>query len=492
MAAALWRLRTAPLLVQALLDDPAAPAALLDADGRVIQAGAGMAAYLVADGGLPDAVCGELAQAVRGGAPAALTLDWPVGGEVRPVAARLTPTGLKRPAVVLRLEDLRPRLEIEARLAQAQRLQSVGQLAAGIAHDFNNLLTAVLGAAEALAPLVADSGQVELAPIREGAERGAGLVRQLLAFGRQQTLQPRVLELNGAVRQAAGLLRCALGNGVTLALELEEPGRRVRIDPTQLNQVLMNLTVNARDAMPDGGAITIGTGRRLVLETVVEGGETVPPGRYAVIEVRDTGGGIPADVLPHVFEPFFTTRRDSGGTGLGLATVHGIVRQSGGFLSVESAPGAGTVFRILLPRHDAAEAPEPEARAEAPAGRRLLLVEDEAPVRRLAARALRRAGWEVVEAAGPEEALAADLAGVSQLVSDVMMPGMDGPALVRALRRELPGVKALLVSGYADAERRQALAAEDMAFLAKPFSMAALVALVGTPAEAGQAAASAG
>ena len=488
MVPALRRLRTAPRVIQALLDDAEAPAALLAEDGRVIQAGAGLRAFAGVDAGLPEPVRNELAEAVRQRAPVVFNSEWPIQNGVCPVTVRVTPTGIDRPAAVLRVVDSRPQLALEARLAQAQRLQSVGQLAAGVAHDFNNLLTAILGAADALAPLVPPSGQPDLLHIRAGAERGAGLVRQLLAFGRQQTLQPRVLDLNDAVREAAGLLRCMLGNRVGLTLHLEEPGRRVRIDPTQLNQVLMNLTVNARDAMPDGGAITVSTGRRLLLEAATEGNETVPPGRYAVVEVRDTGKGIPADVLPHIFEPFFTTRREAGGTGLGLSTVHGIVRQSGGFLSVESAPGDGTVFRISLPRHDA---PAPSGVAEvtvsrtAP-GRRLLLVEDEAPVRRLAARALARAGWEVIEAGSPEEALDADLQGVVQLVSDVMMPGMDGPALVREVRRKLPGVPALLVSGYADAERRQALQAEDIFFLAKPFSMAALVALVGTPADTGE------
>jgi two-component system cell cycle sensor histidine kinase/response regulator CckA len=490
MVPALRRLRTAPRVIQALLDDPGAPAALLAANGLVLQAGVGLRAFERKGAELPEAVRTGVAEAVQQRAPVVLSAEWPVDDGVCPVAVRVTPTGIDRPAAVLRVVDLRPQLALEARLAQAQRLQSVGQLAAGVAHDFNNLLTAILGAADALAPLVPPAGQPDLSHIRAGAQRGAGLVRQLLAFGRQQTLQPRVLDLNDAVREAAALLRCMLCSRVTLTLDLEEPGRRVRIDPTQLNQVLMNLAVNARDAMPDGGAISVSTGRRLLLDAVTEGSETIPPGRYAVIEVRDTGNGIPADVLPHIFEPFFTTRRDAGGTGLGLSTVHGIVRQSGGFLAVASTPGAGTVFRIMLPRHDAPEAAaltEMAANRVAPApGRRLLLVEDEAPVRRLAARALSRAGWEVIEAASPEEALEADLDGVVQLVSDVMMPGMDGPALVREVRRKLPGVPALLVSGYADAERRQALQAEDIFFLAKPFSMAALVALVGTPADTGE------
>jgi two-component system cell cycle sensor histidine kinase/response regulator CckA len=481
-------------VVQALLDDADAPGALVAADGRVLRAGAGLLAFADPRVELPPVARGLVADAIRQRAAVALATDWPAEEGAYPAIVRVTPTGVDGPAAVLRLTDLRPQRALEARLAQAQRLQSVGQLAAGVAHDFNNLLTAILGAADALAPLTPAAGQADLAHIRAAAERGAGLVRQLLAFGRQQTLQPRVLDLNDAVREAAGLVRCMLGSGIILDLNLEEPARRVRIDPTQLSQVLMNLAVNARDAMTDGGSIVISTYRRLLLHAVTEGAETIPPGRYAVVEVRDTGRGIAAEVLPHIFEPFFTTRRDTGGTGLGLSTVHGIVRQSGGFLTVTSTLGAGTAFRILLLRHDAHDrvapeggAPEVTVASPAPAlGRRLLLVEDETPVRRLAARALARVGWEVIEAGSPEEALAADLNGVIQVVSDVMMPGMDGPALVREVRRKLPCVPALLVSGYADAERRQALQAEDIRFLAKPFSMAALVALVGTPADAGK------
>ena len=290
------------------------------------------------------------------------------------------------------------------------------------------------------------------------------------------------------VRQCAGLLHCLLGSAIALSLELEEPGRLVRIDPGQLDQVLLNLAANARDAMLAGGTLTITTGRRLLLAAETGFTDTIPPGRYVTIDVSDTGSGIPADVLPHIFEPFFTTRRRTGGTGLGLSTVHGIIRQSGGFLSVSSTPGEGTLFRIFLPRH---EGPQLDPAFEAAtiaapqaAGHRLLLVDDEAPVRRLAARALRRAGWEVLEAASPQEALAMDLSGIAQLISDIIMPGMDGPALAREMRLRVPGISVILVSGYADAAQREALLEDGIAFLAKPFAMAALVTLVGTPAKA--------
>jgi two-component system cell cycle sensor histidine kinase/response regulator CckA len=470
------RPRSKSRLIQALLNDANAPAALLAADGRVLQAGAPFLALV----GPAPALPGDLTDALRRNEPAACQTDLPTPAGACPVTLSLTPTGLDEPAAILRLTDLRPQRELESQLAQAQRLQSVGQLAAGIAHDFNNLLTAILSATEALDSGVTGPAREDLANIREAAERGAALVRQLLAFGRQQTLQPRIVALNDAVRAAAGLLHCLLGNRIELILDLEEPGRLIRIDPTQLDQVLLNLAANARDAMPDGGTLTLATFRRLLLTAEQDGGDLIPPGRYATIELRDTGQGIPPETLPHIFEPFFTTKRGAGGTGLGLSTVHGIVRQSGGFLSVASTPGQGTIFRITLPRHEgppAAAAPRPAR----PSGTKLLLVEDEAPVRRLAARALACAGWDIIEAATPEEALAADLDGVAQLVSDVVMPGMDGPTLVSQIRQRFPSLPALLMSGYADAAQRRALEADNIAFLAKPFPMATLVELVGTP-----------
>lgn len=337
--------------------------------------------------------------------------------------------------------------------------------------------------------------------MRQSAERGAALVRHLLAFSRQQTLQPRVLPLNDAVRGTAALLERLLGAGVKLDVKLEEPGRQVCIDPTQLDQVLVNLAVNAGHAMPDGGTLTISTGHDLRLRAEKFGGETVPPGRYVRLSVQDTGGGIPPDVLPRIFEPFFTTKRDSGGTGLGLSTVHGIVRQSGGYMDVHTRPGEGTRFDILLPRHeDTALWQSPAAvdpaivTARRPVSRTLLLVEDEPAVRTLAERVLVRAGWQVVSAASAEDALelleAGGLGGaLACVISDVVMPGMDGPALVRVLRRESPGLPAVLVSGYADAGLRQSLQAADIRFLPKPFAMAdltaALAAIFGaTPAVA--------
>ena len=255
---------------------------------------------------------------------------------------------------ILQLTDISAQKRLEAQLAQSQKLQAVGQLAGGIAHDFNNLLQAIIGAAdEALARGLPEAETIEdLEQIRTSAGRGAALVRQLLAFGRQQTLQPRAVSINEAVENLTGLLRRLLGSTIRLELELEHPGRTVRVDPTQLDQVLVNLAVNARDAMGDGGQLTLRTGHITLYRALIRGEETIPPGRYVMVEVQDTGTGIPPEVLPRIFDPFFTTRRERGGSGLGLSTVHGIIRQSDGFLAVDSLLGKGTRIRIYLPRHD--------------------------------------------------------------------------------------------------------------------------------------------
>jgi len=379
-----------------------------------------------------------------------------------------------------------------------RRLRIVGQLAGGIAHDFNNLLTAILGAADAIlerAEITAETA-ADAQQIRRGVQRGAALVRQLLAFSRQQTLLPRIVEVNAAIEDTAQLLRRLLGAGVTVAIALEQPGRRVMADPGQLDQVLMNLAVNARDAMAAGGTLTLSSGHTTLYRPQLAGAETIPPGRYVTITVADTGDGIPDAVMPRIFEPFFTTKRVQGGTGLGLPTVLGIVRQSGGFLDVASEPGIGTTVVIYLPRHEAATeaiAPAPPApgpiaqpRAAPKGGDRVaLVVEDEEPVRRVLVRALTRAGWRVLAAETGEAALEM-LRGAGEspesqpsvVISDVVMPGMDGPALVRAVRLRYPYVPAVLVSGYAEPVLRKDLLAQDISFLPKPYATAELLELV--------------
>jgi two-component system cell cycle sensor histidine kinase/response regulator CckA len=381
--------------------------------------------------------------------------------------------------------------EQTAQNAAAARLQTVGALAGGIAHDFNNLLTAISGSAEAaLARDPAGDAAPELRQVMESAGRGAALVRQLLAFARQQALNPRIIDLNDAVAAMAGLLRRLLGSRVRLTVAVEQPGRRIRMDPTQLDQVIMNLALNARDAMPEGGELRIVTGHAVVLHPVQLHQDELPPGRYAVLEVTDSGTGIAPEVLPRIFDPFFTTKRDQGGHGLGLATVHGIVRQSGGFIGAESKAGAGTTFRIWLPRHEGAAEPaaaaaaavpraEPPRPAAADGDAPVLLVEDEAPLLRLAERALTRAGFAVLPAASAEEALELLDAGAPAplaLVSDVVMPGMDGLALAARLRARDPGLPVLLVSGYAEVALGRDLDAEGLKLLPKPYGLADLVA----------------
>ncbi len=482
-------------IAEALFHDEVDGVAVLDGQGVVLRANARLRVLLgplqgqLAWAELPAQPAAALAEALRAGRACTVAAALQQGG-ARP-ALRLVLLPIMRGGGLLRVTDHTHEQAIEDQLGQAQRLQAVGELAGGIAHDFNNLLTAIIGTTDDMrARAGSDLDREDLAQIRSSAERGAALVRQLLAFSRQQTLQPRVLSLNEAIRNAALLLERLLGSDVVMTLQLEEPERMVCIDPTQLDQVLVNLAVNASHAMPEGGKLTISSTPRLVLKAEKFGGEMVPPGRYACLSVADTGGGIPPEVLPRIFEPFFTTRRERGGTGLGLSTVHGIVRQSGGYMLVESAAGAGTIFRILLPRHEddapwrggaVAETVQPSAVTGQPSGgRTILLVDDEAPVRRLAAKALTREGWQVIPATSAEDALetiAREPPGpeLACVISDVVMPGMDGPALVRRLRQEWPGLPAILMSGYADAGLRQSLQAADIFFLAKPFGMNDLV-----------------
>ena len=345
------------------------------------------------------------ARAGREAAPPAVTVSvlplQEAGGRVR--------------GAILQIADIASQRHLEMQLAQSQKMQAIGQLAAGIAHDFNNLLTAIIGAADDALARTADVLTLEdLHQIRTSADRGADLVRQLLAFSRQQALQPRIIAVNEAVQRVAALLRRVLGSKIALDLQLAVPDRMVQVDPTQLDQVLVNLAINARHAMPGGGRLTLRTGLNTLDQPLARGPETIAPGPYGVIEVADTGIGIPPDMLPRIFDPFFTTRREQGGSGLGLSTVHGIVRQSGGYLDVDSAEGQGARFTIYLPccaASPGAEAAAPVAapglHPAAPAGRLVLVVDDEAAVLKLAARALTGRGWSVLAAESGEVALAA-------------------------------------------------------------------------------------
>ena len=408
------------------------------------------------------------------GAPAIeAELARPEGQAPTLAALRLAP--LPNGPRLLLVEDLSERARRREEAAAGERLRAVGQLAGGIAHDINNLLSIIVSSVDG-ARLAAPQAGPDLQPALDAAARGAALVRRLLAFARRQQLEPRVVNLDDTVTAMTPMLRSLLGTRVALDLRPNALGRRVRVDPVQLDQVLLNLATNARDAMaalPEGEArLTIATDTAVALREEPGIPDPLPPGRWVVLEVTDTGPGMPPDVLQRTVEPFFTTRAAQGGTGLGLATVHGIVRQSGGALQIESRPGR-TRFRIALPRHEAEPAapalppgpepaqPQPRRPARAPHwGLRILLVDDEAPLRRLSAVALERAGHQVTQAEDGDTALELVEAGLEPdaLVTDITMPGMDGLALARALRARRPGLPVVLVSGYAEASLRDELA----------------------------------
>jgi signal transduction histidine kinase len=370
---------------------------------------------------------------------------------------------------------------LEAQLAQTLRLKAVGQLAGGIAHDFNNLLTVMIGFCDLLLlrHRPGDPSFPDIMQIRQNANRAANLVRQLLAYSRRQTLQPRVVALSEVLSELAHLLRRLVGHNIDLRLEHGRDLHPVLVDPGQLEQVIVNLAVNARDAMPDGGILTIRTGNLKLDRPLSATGETVPPGDYVQIEVIDTGTGIPPDIIDRIFEPFFSTKRVGAGTGLGLATVYGIVKQSGGYLALDSIVGKGSDFRIYLPRHpERATSPvrregEEETRDLTGTGT-ILLVEDEEAVRLFSARALRNKGYKVIEARSGRAAL--DIMSqtsdhIDLVITDVVMPEIDGPALVAGFRAARPGLKVIFISGYAEAAHGMPDDDASLHFLAKPFSL---------------------
>ena len=524
-----------------LFENAAIGIALIDAEGRIVSANAALATLAGFERsslapGMPLAelvhpedralLVAELSRlsAMR---VARTGLELRLGRDAQPAADDTTGTTVALVSVspliegdgsvggaVVRLIDITRHRALETQLAQTQKMQAVGQLAGGIAHDFNNLLTAIIAATDmSLTRHEHDEAtQGDLVHIRRSAERGAALVRQLLAFGRKQTLQPRVIALNAAIEDVASLLRRLLGQRIAITLDLDLPGNLVRVDPVQFDQVIVNLALNARDAMPSGGRLSIRTGAITLYRPLVRGQEVIPPGRYAMVEVADTGTGIAPHHVARLFEPFFTTKRETGGTGLGLAMVYGIVRQTDGFIAVESTQGEGTTFRIYLPRHEGATMPDPVEDAaaarpaaltspppvpatppppapqspavpERPVRGTVLLVEDEEAVRRLTTRGLELSGWRVLAADCGDAALAI-LAEQREpptvLVSDVSMPGMDGPTLVRTVRASTPELPVILVSGYAESEALADLPGAPVQFLPKPFAIKDLAARLDT------------
>lgn len=399
--------------------------------------------------------------------------------------------GLGEAAVLLSLVDTTEETRLKRQVAQATKMQAVGQLAGGVAHDFNNVLTAIIGYCDLmlLRHTPGDSDYDDIQQIRANSNRAASLTRQLLAFSRQQTLRPEVLQLPDVVSEVSQLLKRLLGEKIAFKVHHDRDLGPVRADPQQLEQVIVNLAVNARDAMQargDGtGRLTLATRRITAADVRKMGSDIIPVADYTVLVVQDTGGGIPSELMGKIFEPFFTTKEQGKGTGLGLSTVYGIVKQSGGFIFVDNLTGPdgrpeGARFTIYLPVHGAAashESPavpeEPQPTSEWSGGGRVLLVEDEDMVRAVAERALSRAGYNVTTAADGEEGLSAIADGgeFDLVLSDVVMPGMDGPAMVRAIRKLRPDLPVLFMSGYAEEQLRSEIDLSDMHFIAKPFSV---------------------
>ncbi|MBF0129901.1 MAG: PAS domain-containing protein, partial [Alphaproteobacteria bacterium] len=425
--------------------------------------------------------------------------------------------------LVLHFIDSTEQRSLEIQFAQAQKMQAMGQLAGGVAHDFNNLLTAMIGFCDLLLQRhgAGDPSFADIMQVKQNANRAANLVRQLLAFSRRQPLQPRMLDVAEALAELSHLLRRLLGENIAFKLIHGRDIGLVRVDPGQFDQVIINLAVNARDAMPGGGTLTITTGKAGFNEPTQRGVEFIPPGDYVMIEVSDTGTGIAKEDIGRIYEPFFSTKEGGAGTGLGLSTVYGIVRQTDGFILVDSAVGEGATFTIYLPHYepevldgeahavkhepppsdgedeedeeadsDGEDDGEAEKPRTAPVAEKepspvidlsgagtVLLVEDEDAVRTFAARALRNKGYTVIEAGNGEAAIVAVRGStkIDLLISDMVMPGMDGTTLARMVRSEWPEIKLILMSGYSDEMTRGELTdLPDVHFMAKPFSLETL------------------
>ncbi|KQS04819.1 histidine kinase [Sphingomonas sp. Leaf357] len=475
--------------------------ALVDRDGRFIQMNDAFARAAQVDSHSPPLYPGDLlvredkgvvADAIRRFANGAThSTDLAVrlkDHPDEPVALSIAGArGLGEAAVLLSLKDNGEETRLKREVAQATKMQAVGQLAGGVAHDFNNILTAIIGHCDLMLMrhTPGDSDYDDIQQIRANSNRAASLTRQLLAFSRQQTLRPQVLQLPDVISEVSNLLKRLLGETVTLTVKHGRSLGAVRADPGQLEQVVVNLAVNARDAMMSkggGGVLSIQTRQISSAQVRHMGNDILPIADYVALEIADTGTGIPAEILPKIFEPFFTTKEVGKGTGLGLSTVYGIVKQSGGYIFADNnKSGPGTTFTIYLPVHTATAAPEP-ARAPVVAKERptdlwgtgtILLVEDEDMVRAIAERALSRQGYTVLTAEHGEAALEvlAKNDRPDLLISDVMMPIMDGPTMVRQARERYPDLPILFMSGYAEETLRKSIDLDNVQFLAKPFSV---------------------
>jgi two-component system, cell cycle sensor histidine kinase and response regulator CckA len=380
--------------------------------------------------------------------------------------------------------DVTDRRRLEERLAQAQRIESVGRLAGGIAHDFNNLLTAILGYTELLLGNCAagDPARRDLEEIQRAGQRAAALTQQLLAYSRKQVLQPKDVDLNEILTSLKGMLSRVIGEDIRLVCDLAPEPALLRVDPRQLEQIILNLVINSRDALQGGGYIRLEAARVTLSEQDVPADHAANGYEYVRLRVTDNGAGIAPDVRPHIFEPFFTTKPLGKGTGLGLAAVYGIVRQSQGFISVESVPGEGAAFTMHFPAADAARGTAASnarpARVEAET---ILLVEDEDSVRVLVGTILRRLGYRVLDAGTPAAAtrlFEQHASEIDMLLTDVVMPGMNGPALARTLTAVRPDLKVLFISGYSDAALPHVSGGGQTHFLSKPFQTSVLISKV--------------
>ncbi len=479
--------------------------AFAEADGSITDANAALSRFFGSTGTLSGRNFSELLEAgdrtqvlslIRSAAGGmtglkAVELRGPkgAGGEERLAELFASPTPGVSGKAVLYLVDVSEQKALETKFAQSQKMQAVGQLAGGVAHDFNNLLTVIIGNCEFLLMRhqAGDPSFKEINEVHQNALRAASLVSQLLAFSRKQTMQPKLLALNDAIGELAQMLRRLVGEGISLNVERGPDLWTVHADEAQLGNAIINLVVNARDAMPGGGTVTIRTANETVTQSSALGTAVMPAGDYVRIEVTDTGIGMSKEIQSKIFDPFFTTKPVGQGTGLGLATVYGIVKQSGGFITVDSEVGKGTSFHIYLPRRkvEAGEAhvdAAPTVARDVTGQDTILLVEDEEAVRSFAARALRMRGYHVLEAGGGEEALEIVKAGdakIDLIITDVVMPNMDGPTMVRHVKVLKPDLAVIFMSGYAEeAFRRNDQNSEDIHFLPKPFGLKQLAAKV--------------
>ncbi len=443
-----------------------------------------------------DEVQGALSKAVMGigqGAQLEARLARADGREmsVNMTAAQVTDAAGDTVGLILHFVDTTEHRNLEVQFTQSQKMQAVGQLAGGVAHDFNNLLTAMIGFSDLLLTRRGpdDPDFADIMQIKQNANRATNLVRQVLAFSRKQKLEPEVIEVTGQLSDLSNLLGRLIGETVTLKMDHGRGLGAVLFDKGQFDQVVINLCVNARDAMPGGGTISITTKAVNLDKPTPKGHEILPAGQYVTISIADTGTGIPRENMERIFEPFFSTKEVGAGTGLGLSTVYGIVHQAEGFIFVDSAVGKGTTFTLYLPVHGNGKItardvtpPALDEDGDLTGQGTILLVEDEDAVRLFGSRALRNKGYHVLEATDGETALdviAKSASPIDLIISDVVMPGMDGHTLINLARQELPGVKTILMSGYSeDVFRNGPDMDPGIAFLGKPFTLKGLAAKV--------------